>query len=90
MKIASTVMVVEARVMHGDQRPPGQHRHLRREQLVGDGAQALHLGFDAHEALHQRDIAERVGGARGELAVVLLDLALHAVGLAHDEASSAR
>ncbi len=69
----------------GDQRPPRQHGHLHRQQLVGDEAQALHLGIDAHEALHQRDIAKRVGGARGEVAVMRFDLALHAVGLAHHQ-----
>ena len=78
-------MVVDARVIDGDQRPPRQHRHLHRQQLVGDEAQPLHLGVDAHEALHQRDIAERVGGARREVAVMRLDLALHAVGLAHHQ-----
>ena len=69
----------------GDQRPPAQYRHLRGEQLVGDEAQALNFGIDPHEALHQRDIAERVGGARRQIAVLRLDLALHAVGLAHHQ-----
>ena len=67
----------------GDQRPPAQYRHLYGEQLVGDEAQTLNFGIDPHEALHQRDVAERVGGARREIAVMRLDLALHAVGLAH-------
>ena len=50
---------------HRDQRPPRQHRQLRRQQFVGDAAQALYLGFDPHKALHQSDIAERVGRAGG-------------------------
>ncbi len=69
----------------GDQRPPAKHRHLSGEQLVGDEAQALNFRIDPHEALHQCDIAERVGGARRKVAVLRLDLALHAVGLAHHE-----
>ena len=31
------------------------------------------FAFDAGEALHQRDVAERVGGAFGHVAVVALD-----------------
>ena len=54
-------------------------------RAVGDKAQALHFGIDPHEALHQRDVAECVGSARGEIRVMLLDLALHAVGLAHHQ-----
>ena len=41
---------------------------------------AGHFGLDAREALHQRDVAERVGGAFGEVAVVALDLALQRLG----------
>ena len=78
-------MVVEARVMTVTSAHHAQYRHLHGEQLVGDEAQALNLGIDPHEALHQRDVAERVGGARGEIAVMRLDLALHAVGLAHHQ-----
>ena len=85
VKIASTVMVVEARVITVTSAHHDKHRHLHREQLVGDVAQALNLGVDAHETLHQRDIAERIGGARGKVAVMRLDLALHAVGLAHHQ-----
>ena len=66
-------------------RPPAQYRHLDGEQLVGDEAQALHFGIDPHETLHQRHIAERIRGARGEVAIMRLDLALHAVGLAHHQ-----
>ena len=58
---------------------------MRRQQLVGDAAQALHFGVDAHEALHQRHVAERVGCAGREIAVVLLHLHLETVGLAHHE-----
>src|SRR5664279_1467547 len=55
---------------YGDQRPPRQHRHLYRQQLVGDDAQSLHLGSDAHEALHQRDIAKRVAAEVQGLRIV--------------------
>ena len=44
-----------------------------------------HLDFDAGEALHQRDIAERVGGALGEVRVVALDRALQSFGLREHE-----
>ena len=40
-----------------------------------------HLGLDAGEALHQRDIAQRVRGALGERREVALDLALQLLGL---------
>ena len=43
------------------------------------------LGIDAREALHQRDIAERIGGAFGEVRIVMLDRALHRLGLAEHE-----
>ena len=44
-----------------------------------------HLGLDAREALHQRDVAERVGGALGQIAVVALDRALAGFGLAQHQ-----
>ena len=58
-------MVVEARVStaiiaHHDS--TGICAASRRSTVV---AQARHLGLDAGEALHQRDVAERVGGALG-------------------------
>ena len=43
------------------------------------------LGAQPHEALDQVDVAQRVAGAAGELAVILLDLRLQPVGLADHE-----
>ena len=66
-----------------------KHRHLRGEQPVDHAAQVRHLGFDAREALHQRDVRQRVGGALGERRIVALDLALQLLGLANDERGEA-
>jgi len=41
---------------HRDHGPPRQHRDLRREQIVGDGAQPRDFRLDAGEALHQGDV----------------------------------
>ena len=70
---------------HGADRPPRQHRHLRAEQLADDAAQPAHFGLDARIALHQRDIAERVGRALGQVAVVAFDRALAGFGLAQHQ-----
>ena len=70
---------------HRDHGPPRQHRDLRREQIVGDGAQPRDLRLDAGEALHQGDIAERIGGALGEVGIVPLDGALQRLRLVDDE-----
>ena len=82
---ASMVSVVDARVRTATTRPPGEHRDLRRQQPAGQFAQARHLRFDPREALHQRDVAKRVGGAFGEIGVMAFDRVLHAFGLANDE-----
>ncbi len=50
------------------------------EQLVDHVLERRDLRLDAGEALHQGDVAERVGGALGHLRVVLLDRLLHAFG----------
>ena len=70
---------------HGGHRPPRQHRHLRAQQVRRHLAQRGRLRLDAGEALDHRDIAQRVGGALGEIGVVTLDLALQPVGAAQDE-----
>ena len=41
--------------------------------------------LDAGEALHQGDVAERVGGALGDVGIIALDLALHLFALVDDE-----
>ena len=79
------VMVVEALGQHRRQRPPPQHRHLRAEQLRADLAHLRHFHVDAREALDQRDVAERVGGALRLVGVVGLDRALQLLGLAQHE-----
>ena len=70
---------------HGGHRPPRQHRHLRAQQVRRHLAQRGRLRLDAGEALDHRDIAQRVGGAFGEVRVIALDLALQPVGAAQDE-----
>ena len=67
---------------HGRQRPPGQHRHWAPSTSSPSFFMPEHFAFDAGEALHQRDVAERVGGALGDVAVVALDLALQRLALA--------
>ena len=75
---------------HRDHCPPGQHRHLRREKLVGQIAQVAHLGLGAHEPLHQRDVSERVGSAFGEVRIMPLDRTLQRFGLVDDKAGQDR
>ena len=58
---------------------------MRPEQPLDHRAQFAHLVLDAGEALHQRHIAERVGGALGEVRVIALDRFLHGLGLAQHE-----
>ena len=70
---------------HRDHSPPRQHRDLRREQLVDDGFEFRDFGLDASETVDQRHVAERVGRAFGELGIMLLDRALHRLGLAQHE-----
>ena len=55
---------------------------LRLERAADDAVDLAGLGAQPHEALDQVDVAQRVAGAAGELAVILLDLRLQAVGLA--------
>jgi hypothetical protein len=67
------------------QRPPVQDRELRGQRLLHD---AVHLaGFvrQAHEALDETDVAQRVAGAAGQLAAQVLDLLLKAIGATHHE-----
>ena len=52
---------------HRDQRPQIEHRELSGEQALHHRAYLLRLKREAHEALHQRHVAERVPGPRGEL-----------------------
>ena len=85
VKIASTVMVVDARVMTVTSAHHDSTGICTASSLSATKRRPCTSALDAHEALHQRDVAERVGGARGEVAVMLLDLALHAVGLAHHQ-----
>ena len=84
-KIESTRERRRGARQHGADRPPRQHRHLRAEQLADDVAQPDHLGLDARIALHQRDVAKRVGGALGQIAIVALDRALPGFGLAQHQ-----
>ena len=70
---------------HGGDRPPGQNRVLRLQQLLDDGAQRAGLRLDAREGLDHRHIAERVGGVLGEARMIALDGALQALGLAHHD-----
>ena len=65
---------------HGQRRPPGEDRHLGAEQLVDHVLERRDLRLDAGEALHQGDVAERIGGAFSHLGIVLLDRPLHAFG----------
>ncbi len=61
------VRVVEAFVRVETQSPPGEDRHLHAEQPVDDVAQSPDLKLNPGEALHQGDIAERVGGVLGQV-----------------------
>ncbi len=45
---------------------------------------AVHFGIDAGEALDQRDIAERIGRALGEIGVITLDADLQRLGTPDD------
>ena len=67
---------------HREQRPPVQHRILRGERPADDAVQFARLGGQPHEALDEMDVAQRIAGPAGKLAVILLDLGLQAVGLA--------
>ncbi len=84
-KIESTVSVVEARVSTAQIAHHDSTGICAPSSLLDDVAQAAHLGLDARIALHQRDVAERVGGALGEIAVVALDRALPGFGLAQHQ-----
>ena len=68
-----------------DHRPPGEHRDLRREEAPDRPLQAAHLGLDAREALHDREVPERVRNLLRELRVELLDGVLQALGPPHHE-----
>ena len=69
---------------HREQRPPVQHRILRRQRLADDAAHLAGLGAQPHEALDQMDVAQRVARPAGKLAVIFLDPRLQPVGLADD------
>ena len=56
---------------------------MRRKQAVDHRLEAGHLRLDAGEAVHERDIAERIGGPFRELGIILLDELLQRLGLAH-------
>ena len=60
---------------------------MRGEQPVDHRLEAGHLRLDAGEAVDERHIAERVGGALGKLGVVFLHQFLQRFGLAHHERS---
>ena len=89
-KIDSTVSVVEARVSTAQIAHHDSTGICAPSSLLDDVAQPDHLGLDAREALHQRDIAERIGGALGEVAVVALDRALPGLGLAQHQRGEQR
>jgi hypothetical protein len=78
------VSVVEARVATA---ASAHHEdgHLRAEQLADHVAQSENLGFDAGIALHQCDVAERIGGALCKIGVVALDRGLPGFRLAEHE-----
>ena len=88
-KIDSTVSVVEARVStaqiaHHDSTgicAPSSLPTTLRSPITSASMREI--------ALHQRDIAERVGGALGEVAVVALDRALPGFGLAQHQRGEA-
>ena len=67
------------------ERPPGQDRDLRGEQVADDAVQRVLLRLGAGEGLDDRDVAERVRGVFGEARMVGLDLALQGLGAADDE-----
>ena len=69
----------------GGDRPPRQHRHLRPQQRVHDRAEPRDLDLDAGIALHQSDIAERIGGGLGEVGVVALHRLLQRKGASDDD-----
>ena len=56
-----------------------------RKQRVHEALQRRHFELDAGVALHQRDIAERIGGSFGEIGIMPLDRALQRERFAHDE-----
>ena len=66
---------------HRHHRPPRQHRKLRRQQRSLTDSQRGHFGLDAGEALHQRDVAERIGGAFGEVGMICLPRLLCSVSV---------
>jgi hypothetical protein len=70
---------------HRRQRKPEQHRQLRAEHVLAELLHAQNFVLDPCEALHQGDVAERVGGALGDVAVIQLDLALHLFALGDDD-----
>ena len=70
----------------GDEGPPGENRHLRRDDVIDDAVQRMRLAFDARKALHHRDVAKRIGRMFGERRIVALDLALQIFRASQDEA----
>ena len=84
-KIASMVSVVDGARQHRASAHQDSTGICAPSSVVADLLHAGDLGLDAREALHQRDVAERVGGALGEVAVVALDRALQRLGLAQHQ-----
>ena len=69
------VSVVEARVITVATAHHDSTGNLRPEHVVADLAACRRLRLDAGEALDQRDVAERIGGALGQIGLVALDRA---------------
>ena len=80
-RIASSVSVAGPG-QDGDDRPPRQHRHLRRRAANSTTVCAARtLRLDTGEALHQRDIAECIGRGLGEVGILAFDGALQRTDL---------
>jgi hypothetical protein len=58
---------------HDQQRPPIEHRELRRDHLVHGGMQLAGFGSEPDEALDQHDVAERIAGTLGDRGMIRLD-----------------
>jgi hypothetical protein len=90
-----TMSPTEARALKNSQTPTRKIASSvsvveARVRTATSAHQARHLGLDAGKALHQRHIAERVGGAFDEVRIVALDRALQRIGLADDEPGQKR
>ena len=67
---------------HRNDRPPGQNRNLRRQQLPRDVLDFPYLRIDTRETLHQGDVTERIRRPLGKIAMKALDTELLHLGLA--------